>query len=117
MKTEGYKSLSVWQKAMELAREVYAVTERLPQKEHFGLYNQMRRAAVSVPSNIAEGFRRNTKKDYAHFVSVAHGSLSELETQMLLAQDVYPRLECKKGLLLAEEIGKMLYGLSRALKD
>ena len=116
MQTKGYKSLLVWQKAMELAREIYSLTEKLPQKEQFGLSDQMRRAAVSIPSNIAEGYRRGSKKDYAHFVTIAHGSLSELETQILLAQSVYPRLVYTKALGLTEEIGRMLFGLSRALK-
>lgn len=117
MQTKGYQSLSVWQKAMELAREIYALTEKFPQKEQFGLCDQMKRAAVSIPSNIAEGYRRGSKKDYAHFVSIAHGSLSELETQILLAQSVYPRFAYGKTLELTEEIGRMLYGLSRVLRD
>ena len=113
---QGYQSLAVWQKAMELAREIYMLTDKLPQKEQFSLADQMRRAAISVPSNIAEGFRRPSKKDYAHFVSMAHGSLSELETQVLLARDLYLRLSCAKALALSDEIGRMLFGLTRALK-
>ena len=116
MQTKGYQSLLVWQKAMELAREVYVLTEKFPQKEQFGLCDQMKRAAISVPSNIAEGYRRGSKKDYAHFVSIAHGSLSELETQTLLAQSVYPRFQYEKMLTLTDETGRMLYGLVRALK-
>lgn len=116
MQNQGYQSLSVWQKAMELAREVYALTESLPKKEQFALCDQMRRAAISVPSNIAEGFRRGSKRDYAHFVSIAHGSLSELETQILLAKDLYTRIEHTKALILSDEVGRMLFGLSRALK-
>jgi four helix bundle protein len=77
----------------------------------------MKRAAISVPSNIAEGYRRGSKKDYAHFVSIAHGSLSELETQILLAQSVYPRFQYHKSLALSDEVGRMLYGLVRALKS
>jgi len=116
MQTKGYQSLTVWQKAMELAREVYAMTQSLPSKEQFALCDQMRRAAISIPSNIAEGFRRGSKKEYAHFVSIAHGFLSELETQILLAKDLYPRVSCKKALDLAGEVGRMLYGLSRVLR-
>lgn len=114
MQTKGYQSLTVWQKAMELAREIYTLTEKLPQKEQFGLCDQMKRAAISVPSNIAEGYRRGSKKDYAHFISIAHGSLSELETQLLLAQSVYPRLQYDKALALSDETGRMLYGLVRS---
>lgn len=117
MQTKGYQALLVWQKAMELAREIYVLTEKFPQKEQFGLCDQMKRAAISVPSNIAEGYRRGSKKDYAHFVSIAHGSLSELETQILLAQSVYPKFVYEKSLGLTEEIGRMLFGLSRALKN
>jgi four helix bundle protein len=102
---------------MELAREIYGLTEKFPQKEQFGLCDQMKRAAISIPSNIVEGYRRGSKKDYAHFVSIAHGSLSELETQLLLAQSVYPRSAYTKAIGLAEEIGRMLYGLSRVLKN
>lgn len=114
--TGGYQSLLVWQKAMELAREVYLLTEKFPQKEQFGLCDQMKRAAISISSNIAEGYRRGSKKDYAHFVSIAHGSLSELETQILLAQSVYPRFAYVRALQLTEEIGRMLFGLSNVLK-
>ena len=117
MEAKGYQSLLVLQKAMELAREIYILTDKFPQKEQFGLCDQMKRAAVSIPSNIAEGYRRGSKKDYAHFVSIAHGSLSEFETQILLAQSVYPRFAYTKVLGLTEEIGRMLYGLLRALKN
>lgn len=116
MQTKGYQSLSVWQKAMELAQEIYLLTDKFPQKEQFALCDQMKRAAISIPSNIAEGSRRGSNKDYAHFVSIAHGSLSELETQLLLAQSVYPRFSYDKALELAEEIGRMLFGLSRVLR-
>lgn len=117
MQSQGYQSLTVWQKAMELAREVYTLTKHLPANEQFALSDQMRRAAISVPSNIAEGFRRGSKKEYAHFVSIAHGSLSELETQILLAKDLFPKLECKKALEISDEVGRMLFGLSRTLRD
>lgn len=116
MPPKGFQSLLVWQKAMELAREVYGITKLLPAEEQFALCDQMRRSAVSVPSNIAEGFRRGSKKEYAHFVSIAHGSLSELETQILLAKDLYPRITSKKALDLADEIGRMLYGLTKVLR-
>lgn len=117
MQTKGYQSLSVWQKSMELAREIFILVEKFPQKEQFGLCDQMKRAAISIPSNIAEGYRRGSKKNYAHFVSIAHGSLSELETQILLAQSVYPRFAYRKALELTDEIGRMLYGLGKTLRD
>jgi four helix bundle protein len=116
MQKQGYQSLTVWQKSMKLAEEIYLLSGKLPQKEQFGLCDQMKRASVSVPSNIAEGYRRGSKKDYAHFISIAHGSLSELETQVLLAQRIYPRLVSNEILELSDEIGRMLYGLSRTLR-
>jgi four helix bundle protein len=114
---EGFKSLIVWQKSMELAQEIYRLTSLLPARENYGLADQMRRAAVSIPSNIAEGSRRNGKKDYSHFVSIAHGSLSELETQILIAEKCYPKANFQKLLPLVDEISRMLLVLSRRLRE
>jgi len=75
-----HKKLDVWQIAMSLVAEVYRITETLPASERFGLTNQIRRAAVSIPSNIAEGARRNTKKEFINFLYMAQGSLGELDT-------------------------------------
>jgi four helix bundle protein len=83
---ESYRDLRVWQRAMELVFGVYNVTRSFPKDELYGLVSQMRRAAVSVPSNIAEGKGRLTDRDRAHFYSQARGSLLELETQILIAQ-------------------------------
>jgi four helix bundle protein len=112
----GYQSLLVWQKAMLLTKEVYLLTESLPAKERFGLSDQIRRAAVSIPSNIAEGSKRKSKKEYGHFIHVAHGSLAELETQLLLVQGLYPDVDASKTLDLALEIGRMLYAFERSLE-
>jgi four helix bundle protein len=84
-KIRSYKDLLVWQKAMTLVKEVYLLTAKFPADERFGLTAQMRRAAVSVPSNIAEGHARQGSKEYLQFLSHAGGSLAELETQTLLA--------------------------------
>ena len=84
----GYKDLVVWQKAMQLTKEVYKITEQFPSEEKFGLVSQMRRSAVSIPSNIAEGSRRGNK-EFNHFLRVALGSASELETQIELAVELY----------------------------
>jgi four helix bundle protein len=84
MSDEGYKSLLIWQKAMTLCEEVYVMTEAFPSKESYGLTSQMRRAAVSVPSNIAEGRSRQTVGDYRHHLQISRGSVAELETQTLL---------------------------------
>jgi len=78
----SYRQLIVWQKAMELVVLVYHLTDRLPASEKYGLVSQMRRCAVSIPSNIAEGRRRSSRKDYAQFLMIAYGSGAELETQM-----------------------------------
>ena len=83
-----YRDLVLWQKAIELAAEVHRVTPRLPRYEMFGLAAQIRRAAVSIPSNIAEGAGRRTTRDFIAFLHVARGSLSELETQLFLAQSI-----------------------------
>ncbi len=86
MRVHDYEKLVVWQKAMDLVSLVYRVTRTFPRDEQFGLTSQMRRAAVSVPSNIAEGCRRSTKKDFAHFLLIALGSASELDIQLKLAK-------------------------------
>lgn len=82
---KDYKDLQVWQKAMELAKHVYLLTDRFPSEEKFGLISQMRRAAVSIPSNIAEGQARNTTGEFVQFLSHAEGSAAELDTQLRLA--------------------------------
>jgi four helix bundle protein len=85
---KDYKDLHVWQKAMELAKHVYLLTGRFPSEEKFGLISQMRRAAVSIPSNIAEGQARNTTGEYVQFISHAEGSSAELDTQIRLCLDL-----------------------------
>jgi four helix bundle protein len=80
-----YKELKVWQKAIDLAVDVYQVTEKLPKEEKYGLISQINRAVVSVPSNIAEGAGRNTNKDFDHFLGIALGSSFELDTQLIIS--------------------------------
>jgi four helix bundle protein len=88
----SYRDLLVWPKGMALAKQVYSLTRSFPFDERFGLVAQMRRAAVSVPSNIAEGQARHGKKEFVHFLSHAEGSLAELDTQLALAMELgYPR--------------------------
>ncbi|MBI5457098.1 four helix bundle protein [Candidatus Kaiserbacteria bacterium] len=84
----GYRELIVWQKAMDLVVSIYTMTEKFPKSETFGLTSQMRRSAVSIPSNIAEGSKRSTKADFRNFLCIALGSVAELETQMEIAQRV-----------------------------
>ena len=83
MYIESFKDLIVWQKSMSLVKEVYVITSNFPKSEIYGLTSQMRRAAVSIPSNIAEGKKRKTKNDYVQFLRIANGSAAELETQLL----------------------------------
>ena len=118
MKTRQFRDLLVWQRSMRLAEMVYTATTPFPREELFGLASQMRRAAVSVPSNIAEGQGRNSEKSFAHFLNQAQGSLYELETQTELARNLSMIAEHQAGELLAEasEIGRMLNGLRSSLR-
>ena len=88
MKNTHYKDLFVWKKAVELVKEIYMITDLFPKEETFGLKNQIRRAAVSIPCNIAEGCAKSTDADFARFLDVAMGSASEVECQLLLAKDL-----------------------------
>ncbi len=113
MKT--HKDLIVWNKSMELVIATYKLSSKFPDEEKFGLTSQMRRAAVSVPSNIAEGAAINSTKEYIRFLYIALGSLSELETQFLISN----RLEYINDLLedVITEIRKMLLSLIKSLKQ
>ncbi len=108
-----FRELTVWQKAMFLAREVYRATRTLPAEEKFGLIGQLRRCAVSIPSNIAEGSKR-TKQDFMQFLKIASGSAAELETQLLLAEDIY-NLPSQELLATLKEVQKMLETLMKRL--
>ena len=112
---EGFKSLIVWQKSMTLADVVFHLTKKFPREELYGLTSQMRRAAVSIPSNIAEGSRRSSKKDYAQFLKIACGSAVELETQILLAKKWYPNISSSDALSLVTEVEKMLSAILRKI--
>lgn len=105
-----YKDLIVWQKSMELARIIYRLTSRFPRDEVFGLTNQIRRAVVSIPSNIAEGFGRGSDREFIHFLRIAKGSAAEVETQILISEDlnyVSPD-DAQTALSLCDEIRRML---------
>jgi four helix bundle protein len=84
----SYRDLIAWQKAMKFVIEIYNVTQQFPREERYGITSQLRRAAVSVPSNIAEGQARFSQKEFHHFLSQARGSLVEIETQLLIARDL-----------------------------
>ena len=113
-----YKDLVVWQKGMQLASQVYQLTQSFPAEEKFGLVSQMRRAAVSVPSNVAEGQARNTTGEFVQFVSHAEGSLAELDTQIRLSIELgfcrEPAVKSIQELIVEEQ--KMLKSLRRSLK-
>lgn len=115
---KSYKDLEVWQKAVSLLTEIYKITKNLPQDEKFGLVSQIQRAATSIPANIAEGWGRGTTKEYIQFLRVARGSLLELETHLIIAQnlsyltqDVANPIQQK-----LESIGMMLNRLIQSLK-
>lgn len=105
-----YQKLLIWQKGMELVKIVYKLTKQFPKEELYGLTSQMRRSAVSIPANIAEGSQRSSDKDFSNFVLIARGSLAELETEMLVAQDLQYGSESDYQLLFQkmDEISKML---------
>ncbi|MFH1546571.1 MAG: four helix bundle protein [Patescibacteria group bacterium] len=113
----NFRKLLVWQKAMELVMEIYQVTESFSEKEKFGLISQMRRAAVSIPSNISEGCERGTNKDFASFLVFARSSAAELETQVLISHSLKFLEKAKAENLLEKiiEIKKMLFALRKKI--
>jgi len=102
---------------MGLVKMAYVVTQTFPKEELYGLTSQMRRAAVSIPSNLAEGAARSTKKEFAQFVSISKGSLSELETQMLIAADLGYLLPEHEIFAAMDRLGKLLSGLHRGISS
>ena len=116
-KVQQYRDLKAWQKAMDLVELVYEATRSWPKDEVYGLTNQVRRAVVSVPSNIAEGQGRNSPKEFMHHLSIARGSLLEVETQVLIAQRLgYIQQETAEPILnSADEVSRLISGLYRYL--
>lgn len=114
-----YKNLKVWQKAMDLTESVFHVIKNFPSEERFGLTSQIRRSAVSVPSNIAEGAGRNSNLDFIRFLNIANRSLNELETQILIGHRLKYLAASKLDLLLPliAEVQKMNYALSKKLSQ
>jgi four helix bundle protein len=117
--TQSYKDLVVWQKGIQLAKQIYGFTRAFPNEERFGLTSQMRRAAVSIPSNIAEGQARRTTPEFIQFIAHAEGSAAELDTQIILAVEL--GFSSKKNALpvyeLNDEIRRMLNTLRRKLSE
>ncbi len=117
MSVKDYRELIVWQEAMDLVETIYRATGAFPREEIYGLTSQIRRAAISIPSNIAEGNGRNTTRDYVHFLGMAYGSVKEVETQVLIAE----RLRYVNSTHSAElvktttEIARLISGLMNSL--
>jgi len=118
MKISTYKDLIVWQKAMNLVNEIYAITENFPKDETYGLKSQMQRAVISIPSQIAEGYLRRHKKEYTHFLSISLGSAAELETQIIACKSLskFKKFDFVKSELLLNEIMKMLYVMIKKME-
>ncbi len=115
---KSHKDLVVWQKAVTLSLDVYKLTNNFPPREVYGLSSQMRRATVSIPSNIAEGKGRRTRKDFLHFLHIAYGSTSELETQLLIARQLlfYDACAYTSTNALLVEVSKMLRAMIEKLE-
>lgn len=119
MALADYKRLDVWAKSMDLAVAIYAAARQMPKQEEYRMTAQLIRAAISIPANIAEGHTRATRKDYAHFISIARGSASELETLVLLSERAHLLVnETTRPLLqLNDDISRMLNRLHARLKE
>lgn len=115
----SYKELLVWKKSMNLVKIVYLLTEQFPKNEIYGLASQMQRAAVAIPSNIAEGYLRRHKKEYIQFLSVSLSSAAELETQILICQSLpkFSKMNFSGAESLVTEIMKMLYVMIERIKE
>ncbi len=115
MKINSYKELIVWQRSIELVKEIYKVTEQFPKSEIYNLVSQMRRSAVSVPSNIAEGYKRQGLGEFVQFLSIAEASATELETQIIISKDLYGKIDFSKAESLLIETQKMLVTIIKKL--
>ena len=115
---QSYRDLLVWQKGMALVTEVYATTQKYPDSERYGLMSQTQRSAVSVPSNIAEGYGRNSTKDYVRFLRISSGSVCELQTQLEIAMNLsfIPQKDYVRLGRISVEIAKMLSALIRKIE-
>jgi len=114
-KITRFEDLSVWQKAHQLVLQVYRITGSFPAEERFGLSSQMRRAAVSVPANLAEGFKKRGVKDKLNFYNIAQGSLEELRYYLILSKDLGYLSDNHEMVESAEEIARMLHGLVKSV--
>ena len=114
----NYLELNIWKQSRELVKIVYQLSEAMPQSQLYGLTNQMQRAAISIPSNIAEGAGRNSDKDFSRFLSMANGSAFELETQLFLCVDLgyFSKENVKPIILRLKEVQKMIFRFIEKLK-
>lgn len=119
MANKNYRDLIAWQKAMDLVESVYSATKEFPREEVYALTSQLRPAAVSVPSNIAEGQGRASGKEFRNFLSIAYGSLREIETQVIIAERLKYLSQDKVKSILDQsgEVGRLINGLSNSLKE
>ncbi len=119
MSVASYQQLKVWQSGIQLVKSVYLLSQKFPKDELYGLTSQMRRAVVSIPANIAEGHARDSTKEFLHHISIALGSLAELETMFVLAEELgYSDTATIAALLQhSGEEGRMLHGLQKTLKS
>lgn len=115
MYIQSFKDLQVWRRSIELVKEVYLRTNELPASENYGLISQMRRAAISISSNIAEGYKRGNIGDYIRFLNIADGSAAELETQIIIAKEIYQRVDFSISESLLCETQKMLITMIKKL--
>lgn len=113
----NYKNLIVWQRSRDLALEIYSLTNDFPKKELFGITSQLRRAAVSVPTNIVEGYNRHSKKDLARFIDIALGSLAETEFLLEFSKQLRYVGKAKKAEALIDETGRLLWSFQKAIRD
>ena len=117
MRLQSYKELVVWQKSIELVKIIYKITKQFPQSETYSLANQMQRSAIWIPSNIAEGWSRNHKLEFARFLSISYASGAELETQLIIAKDEYQKINYEVAEKLLAEVQKMLFALIKNTKS
>ncbi len=114
----SFRDLIAWQKGIELCKQIYAISATFPDAERFGLISQIRRAAVSVPSNIAEGYGRSRTGDYVRFLNIARGSVAEIVTQLVLVEELgfADKDRVQSCTLLTEEVDRVIFGLIRAVE-
>lgn len=114
---KGHHRLEVWKRAIEMVANIYKITENFPKTEIYGLSMQMRKSAISIPSNIAEGAGRSSKKEFEQFLSIAQGSVSEIETQLIIANKLNYISDIDNLVKELDEISKMILGLCKSLKN